>query len=62
MTDVVWHMHLLVVLQAWFKLYLEGKESEFGIDYHAMIYGNSSQSLCGIGSVDGEKERCEVHR
>lgn len=44
---------------AWFKLHLEKKNSEFGVNFQEMIYGNGTQSLCHGG--DGAMKRCEVH-
>jgi len=43
---------------AWFKLHLEHKRSEHGIDFHALIYGNSSKSLCGGGA--GKMAACAL--
>jgi hypothetical protein len=45
---------------AWFKLHLEKKTREFGVDFAKLIYSNSSTSLCGGG--DGKMVHCEVHR
>lgn len=45
---------------AWFKLHLEKKTTEFGIDFQEMIFGNGTKSICGGG--DGDMAKCEVHR
>ena len=44
---------------AWFKLHLENRKVQFGIDFEAMIYGNTSSSICNGG--DGAMVKCEVH-
>ena len=42
---------------AWFKLYLENKTIEFGIDFHDLIYGTNSSSVC---KGDGAMVKCEM--
>eukprot|EP01079_Euglenida_sp_SAG-EU17-18_P008027 gene8026-1433_t len=45
---------------AWFKLMLENKTQQYGLDFHSMIYGNSTQdSLCHGG--DGPMEACTIY-
>jgi len=49
---------------AWFKLHIEKKSQEFGIDFEQLIYGNGGKnstqlSICEGG--DGELEACEMH-
>lgn len=43
---------------AWFKLHLDGKTTEFGIDFNEMIYGSSSSSMCG--GQDGNLSVCDI--
>ena len=43
---------------AWFKLYLEGVQSQDGFDYVSMIYGTDGTSLCSGG--DGKMSECVV--
>eukprot|EP01048_Picozoa_sp_COSAG05_P011218 COSAG05_NODE_1043_length_6061_cov_10.071285_5_plen_341_part_00 len=45
---------------AWFKLYLEGRALEFGLDFDALLWGNSSSSLCGGGA--GKMAACQLIR
>ena len=45
---------------AWFKLYLEGKKTEFGIDFDNMIYGTGEDSVCG--GQDGAMAECTMKR
>ena len=45
---------------AFFKLIMEKKKIEFGINYEEMIYGNSTTiSICHGG--DGKMTKCEMH-
>ena len=44
---------------AWFKIYLDETPRADGHDYHEMILGTGSQSLCHGG--DGTMTACEVH-
>ena len=44
---------------AWLKIYLDQTPQADGNDYHRMIYGNSTDSLCNGG--DGSMEACEVY-
>eukprot|EP00618_Florenciella_parvula_P036385 CAMPEP_0119507394 /NCGR_PEP_ID=MMETSP1344-20130328/27298_1 /TAXON_ID=236787 /ORGANISM="Florenciella parvula, Strain CCMP2471" /LENGTH=334 /DNA_ID=CAMNT_0007544021 /DNA_START=172 /DNA_END=1176 /DNA_ORIENTATION=- len=46
---------------AWFKLNIEGKTSEFGVDFEDMVYGTGDTGLCG-GVVDGKMSECEISR
>merc|ERR1711871_503461 len=43
---------------AWFKLYLEGKQHEYGIDFQDLLYGNGPHTLCGGG--DGLMQNCSL--
>jgi predicted alpha/beta hydrolase len=43
---------------AWFKLHLENKRSEFGLDFHEWIYGEGAGSICG--GDDGEMKKCDM--
>jgi hypothetical protein len=43
---------------AWFKLHVENKKSEFGIDFEAMLYGNGTNSICG--GDDGGMSKCDI--
>ncbi|GMH61521.1 hypothetical protein TrRE_jg6929, partial [Triparma retinervis] len=43
---------------AYFKLHLEKKKSEFGVDFEEMIYGGGENSICNGG--DGVMEECDV--
>ena len=47
---------------AWFKLHLQQRRTEFGIDFEALLYGTngSATGLCEGG--DGKMVSCEVHR
>jgi len=44
---------------AWFKVYLERRPVQYGIDFHDMLFGTGTTSLCTGG--DGDMARCEVH-
>jgi len=44
---------------AWFKVHLEEKREEFGVDFYDLIYGDSETSICA-GKEDGEMKRCEM--
>ena len=43
---------------AWFKLTIDQKLEEFGIDFEEMIYGGSKESICNGG--DGKMRTCEM--
>jgi hypothetical protein len=43
---------------AWFKIHLEKKNMEFGINFYDMIYGNLTSSVCHGG--DGGMTKCEM--
>jgi hypothetical protein len=45
---------------AWFKLYLDKRPTEFGLDFDNMIYGSGEESMCGGG--DGDMTVCTVER
>jgi hypothetical protein len=45
---------------AWFKLYLEGKREEYGVDFEDLLYGNGTHTLCGGGG--GAMENCTLLR
>jgi len=54
---------LALFTAAWFKLYVVGVRASDGVDWEEVIYGNSTDSLCGggDGSADEMKE-CLVKR
>lgn len=41
---------------AWFKVYLEQKPQEFGINFEDLVFGNGTNSVCGGG--DGQMAEC----
>jgi dienelactone hydrolase len=43
---------------AWFKIHLEDKPQDFGIDFHGLLFGNGSRSLCGGGG--GAMAECKL--
>lgn len=43
---------------AWLKLYLNDKNKD-DFDYHSMIYGNDTKSICGGG--DGGMKECTIY-
>jgi len=43
---------------AWFKLTIEKKREEFGIDFYELIFGTSKASICNGG--DGYMNTCEM--
>jgi len=45
---------------AWYKLHLENKTTEHGINFEAMIYGTGKDSLCHGG--DGKMVQCVMKR
>ena len=50
---------LATYTSAWMKLYLEGKDTEHGVDYRSLLYGTASKdSLCNGG--DGALKTCIV--
>jgi len=55
--DVTGYNPLLAQFSAaWYKLYLENKTHEYGIDFREMIYGTGPKSVCGGG--DGKMAQC----
>jgi hypothetical protein len=45
---------------AWFKIYLDEKPQDLGIDWIDLIYGNGTGTLCGGGA--GEMANCSIVR
>ena len=43
---------------AWFKLYLDKTPQAMGVDFHRLLYGQGSTTLCGGG--DGAMNNCTV--
>ena len=43
---------------AWFKVHLEKKTIEFGVDWKVMLYGDGPSSICGGGN--GVMEECII--
>jgi hypothetical protein len=44
---------------AWFKMFLDKTPSADGFDYHEMIFGKGTTSVCNGG--DGAMKACEMH-
>lgn len=45
---------------AWFKLHLEGKQTEYGVNFEDLIYGDGTHTLCGGGG--GQMANCTLLR
>merc|ERR1712070_1066212 len=58
--DILSYNPMLAPLTAaWFKIFLDETPQQGGIDFHDLIFGTGSSSLCHGG--DGDMSECEVH-
>ena len=60
MQPVTAYSTMALFTAAWFKLHLEDTPFDMGIDWDNLIFGNTSDSLCGGG--DGAMRICEITR